>query len=232
MTPSERYTRQIMLPEIGISGQQALERASVLIVGVGGLGSPIALYLCSAGIGRIGLVDGDTVSESNLQRQILYTEEETGQSKVERAARTLAQRNSACRIDTYPYFLNEENAEATIKPYDIVVDGCDNYATRYLIDDWCHRLKKPYVYGSIEGFRGQVSVFNGDRGKRYAQLFPDRTVLSSRRAAAGVIGPTPGVIGSIEAAEVVKLITGCGEPLYNRLFTLDLLNMESYTLDI
>ena len=140
MTPSERYTRQIMLPEIGISGQQALERASVLIVGVGGLGSPIALYLCSAGIGRIGLVDGDTVSESNLQRQILYTEEETGQSKVERAARTLAQRNSACRIDTYPYFLNEENAEATIKPYDIVVDGCDNYATRYLIDDWCHRL--------------------------------------------------------------------------------------------
>lgn len=233
MSHTERYARQVMLPEIGISGQQALAQASVLIVGAGGLGSPIALYLCTAGIGRIGLVDGDTVSESNLQRQVLYTEKETGKSKVECARAALSERNGACRIDTYPHFLTEENAADIITPYDIIVDGCDNYATRYLIDDWCHRLQKPYVYGSIEGFRGQVSVFDGDRGKRYAQLFPDRATLSSRHAVpAGVIGPTPGTIGSIEAAEVIKLITGCGEPLYNKLFTIDLLTMESYTLDI
>ena len=158
MQYTERYARQIMLPEIGLSGQQALARASVLIVGAGGLGSPISLYLCTAGIGRIGLIDGDTVSESNL---------------------------------------------------------------------------KPYVYGSIEGFKGQVSIFNGKKGKRYADLFPDRSTLTARpKASAGVIGPTPGVIGNIEAAEVIKLITGCGTPLYNRLFTIDLLTLESFTLDI
>ena len=214
MQYTERYARQIMLPEIGLSGQQALARASVLIVGAGGLGSPISLYLCTAGIGRIGLIDGDTVSESNLQRQILYTENETGRNKVECAKQTLSSRNESCRID-------------------IIVDGCDNYATRYLIDDWCSRLQKPYVYGSIEGFKGQVSIFNGKKGKRYADLFPDRSTLTARpKASAGVIGPTPGVIGNIEAAEVIKLITGCGTPLYNRLFTIDLLTLESFTLDI
>ena len=161
MQYTERYARQIMLPEIGLSGQQALARASVLIVGAGGLGSPISLYLCTAGIGRIGLIDGDTVSESNLQRQILYTENETGRNKVECAKQTLSSRNESCRIDIYPHFLTEENAREIIEPYDIIVDGCDNYATRYLIDDWCSRLQKPYVYGSIEGFKGQVSIFNG-----------------------------------------------------------------------
>ena len=217
MQYTERYARQIMLPEIGLSGQQALARASVLIVGAGGLGSPISLYLCTAGIGRIGLIDGDTVSESNLQR----------------AKQTLSSRNESCRIDIYPHFLTEENAREIIEPYDIIVDGCDNYATRYLIDDWCSRLQKPYVYGSIEGFKGQVSIFNGKKGKRYVDLFPDRSTLTARpKASAGVIGPTPGVIGNIEAAEVIKLITGCGTPLYNRLFTIDLLTLESFTLDI
>ena len=148
----ERYARQIMLPEIGFPGQLALAQASVLIVGAGGLGSPISLYLCTAGIGRIGLIDGDTVSESNLQRQILYTENETGQNKVECAKQTLSSRNESCRIDIYPHYLTEENAREIIEPYDIIVDGCDNYATRYLIDDWCCQLQKPYVYGSIEGF--------------------------------------------------------------------------------
>ena len=170
MQYTERYARQIMLPEIGLSGQQALARASVLIVGAGGLGSPISLYLCTAGIGRIGLIDGDTVSESNLQRQILYTENETGRNKVECAKQTLSSRNESCRIDIYPHFLTEENAREIIEPYDIIVDGCDNYATRYLIDDWCSRLQKPYVYGSIEGFKGQVSIFNGKKGKRYVDL--------------------------------------------------------------
>ena len=141
MQYTERYARQIMLPEIGLSGQQALARASVLIVGAGGLGSPISLYLCTAGIGRIGLIDGDTVSESNLQRQILYTENETGRNKVECAKQTLSSRNESCRIDIYPHFLTEENAREIIEPYDIIVDGCDNYATRYLIDDWCSRLQ-------------------------------------------------------------------------------------------
>ena len=211
MQYTERYARQIMLPEIGLSGQQALARASVLIVGAGGLGSPISLYLCTAGIGRIGLIDGDTVSESNLQRQILYTENETGRNKVECAKQTLSSRNESCRIDIYPHFLTEENAREIIEPYDIIVDGCD----------------------SIEGFKGQVSIFNGKKGKRYADLFPDRSTLTARpKASAGVIGPTPGVIGNIEAAEVIKLITGCGTPLYNRLFTIDLLTLESFTLDI
>lgn len=233
MQYTERYARQIMLPEIGLSGQQALARASVLIVGAGGLGSPISLYLCTAGIGRIGLIDGDTVSESNLQRQILYTENETGRNKVECAKQTLSSRNESCRIDIYPHFLTEENAREIIEPYDIIVDGCDNYATRYLIDDWCSRLQKPYVYGSIEGFKGQVSIFNGKKGKRYADLFPDRSTLTARpKASDGAIGPTPGVIGNIEAAKVIKLITGCGTPLYNRLFTIDLLTLESFTLDI
>ena len=222
-----------MLPELGLKGQEALARASVLVVGAGGLGSPISLYLCSAGIGRLGLIDGDIVSESNLQRQVLYTEAEVGQPKTACAARSLSAHNSRCVIETYACFLTEENAEEIISRYDIVVDGCDNFAARYLIDDCCARMGKPYVYGSIMGLRGQASVFNGGRARRYQDLYVDRAALSARpKAAAGVIGPTPAVVGSIEAAEVIKIVTGCGEPLYNRLFTIDLATMTSDTLDL
>ena len=229
----ERYARQIMLPEVGIDGQKALSEASVLVVGVGGLGSPLSLYLCAAGVGRLGLIDADVVSESNLQRQVLYTEAEVGQPKVECAARTLARHNSNCVIDTYPCFLTRENAEEIISRYDIVADGCDNFATRYLIDDLCARLGKPYVYGSIMGLRGQVSVFNGGRARRYQDLYSDRIKLEARpKAAAGVMGPTPAVVGSMEAAEAIKIITGCGTPLYNRLYSIDLATMESTLLDL
>ncbi|MCD7710252.1 MAG: HesA/MoeB/ThiF family protein [Porphyromonadaceae bacterium] len=233
MEYTERYARQIMLPEVGLAGQKRLSQGSALLVGAGGLGSPIALYLCSAGIGRLGIIDGDRVSENNLQRQILYTEEEVGLPKVDCAKRSLAKHNSACTIETYPCFLTEENGEEIIGKYDIVVDGCDNYATRYLIDEECYRLHKPYVYGSINGFCGQVSVFDGEKGKRYARLYPDRSYLLSRpKEPIGLIAPIAAVIGSIEAAEVIKLLTGCGEPLYNKLFTLDLKTMESVTLDL
>lgn len=229
----ERYARQIMLPDFGIEGQTALKNASVLIVGVGGLGSPIALYLCSAGVGRLGLIDADVVSESNLQRQVLYTETEVGLNKVECARRTLLQHNSDCQIDCYPTFLTRDNADEIIARYDIVVDGCDNFATRYLIDDCCARQGKTYVYGSICELQGQVSVFDSRKGIRYNDLYSDRETLEARpRAAAGVIGPTPAIIGSIEATEVIKLITGIGEPLYHKVFTINLATMESYTLDL
>ncbi len=229
----ERYARQIMLPNFGEKGQKSLSKASVLIVGIGGLGSSIALYLCCAGVGHIGLIDADTVSMSNLQRQILYNEEEIGLPKVECAYRTLQRHNSDCHIDCYPYFLTQENAESIISQYDIIVDGCDNYITRYIIDDCCARMNKPFVHGCITAYSGQVSVLNGGKGKRYNDLYSDRDHLETQpRITTGVIGTTPAIIGSIEATEVIKLITGIGTPLYNKLFILDLLSMESYTLDM
>ena len=228
-----RYSRQIMLPEFGESGQAKLSKSSALIVGVGGLGSTLATLLCAAGIGRLVLADGDRVSLSNLQRQILYRTDQIGLYKSACAEETLRRLNPEVVIESHCRFMDETNACKIAEGCQIVLDGCDNPQARYLMNDLCVGFGIPYVYGSIEGFRGQVSVFDGDKGKRYAQLFPDRATLSSRHAVpAGVIGPTPGVIGSIEAAEVIKLITGCGEPLYNRLFTIDLLTMESYTLDI
>ena len=151
MNLSERYSRQIMLEPIGEAGQKKLSQASVLLVGVGGLGSPIALYLTGAGVGRLGLIDGDVVSESNLQRQVLYTEEEIGRPKAECARRRLQALSSTIEIDVYPYFLTRDNALSIIQNYDIVVDGCDNFATRYLIDDCCRETGKPYVYGTIGG---------------------------------------------------------------------------------
>ncbi len=171
---NERYIRQTMIPEIGEAGQEKLKNAKVLIVGIGGLGSPISLYLTAAGVGQIGLIDDDIVSKSNLQRQILYTEAEIGQSKVECACRRLSALNSSTRFETYPNRFTPDNANRLVSAYDIDrVDGlADNAATRYLIDDVCSRFKKPYVYGSISEFRGQVSVFNYRGGSRYSDLYP------------------------------------------------------------
>ncbi len=216
----ERYIRQTMIPEVGEAGQNRLRHARVLIVGVGGLGSPIALYLTAAGVGQMGLVDDDVVSVSNLQRQVLYTESEVGLSKVECARRRLSALNSATRFDLYPTRLTAENAEEIISHYDLVMDGCDNAETRYLIDEVCARLGKPYVYGSIAEWQGQVSVFNYRGSTRYADLYPPPEIIPSTREV-GVMGFIPGIIGSIEASEAVKIITGCGEILSNKLYLLD-----------
>ncbi|MFI3269005.1 MAG: HesA/MoeB/ThiF family protein [Rikenellaceae bacterium] len=230
---SERYSRHTMLPEIGEAGQERLHRSSVLLVGVGGLGSPIALYLAAAGVGRIGLVDCDTVSESNLQRQVLYRESEVGELKVECARRRLLDLNSQIVVDTHAVRFAEDNARELVSEYDIVVDGCDNFTTRYLIDECCAELGRPYVYGSIGAFRGQVSLFNYEGGCRYRDLYPDRQLLESQPLAiSGVMGVVPGVVGCVQAAEVVKVITGCGTTLRNRLYTVDLLTMESLILDL
>ena len=211
---NERYIRQIMIPEIGEAGQEKLKNAKVLIVGIGGLGSPISLYLTAAGVGQIGLIDDDIVSKSNLQRQILYTEAEIGQSKVECACRRLSALNSSTRFETYPNRFTPDNA-----------------ATRYLIDDVCSRFKKPYVYGSISEFRGQVSVFNYRGGSRYSDLYPRPEVIPPARPG-GVIGTIPGIIGCMEAAEVIKIITGYGEVLSGKLFLLDTQTLQHEIIEI
>lgn len=228
---NERYIRQIMIPEIGEAGQEKLKNAKVLIVGIGGLGSPISLYLTAAGVGQIGLIDDDIVSKSNLQRQILYTEAEIGQSKVECACRRLSALNSSTRFETYPNRFTPDNANRLVSAYDIIVDGCDNAATRYLIDDVCSRFKKPYVYGAISEFRGQVSVFNYRGGSRYSDLYPRPEVIPPARPG-GVIGTIPGIIGCMEAAEVIKIITGYGEVLSGKLFLLDTQTLQHEIIEI
>lgn len=231
---NERYDRQDMLPEIGSEGQEKLRRAKVLIVGAGGLGSPISLYLTGAGVGTLGLMDEDTVSVSNLHRQVLYAENETGMLKTERAAERLRALNAEVEIRTYPCRLTAENAAEIIAEYDIVVDACDNFATRYLISDTCMALHKPYVYGAIQGFCGQVSVFCcGKHPKTYRDLYTDEeATLRMPPPFKGVVGMTPAVVGSVEAHEVLKLVCGYGEPLCGRLWTIDLRDMQSYILDL
>lgn len=224
-----RYSRQTALPEIGKEGQQRLSQASVFVVGAGGLGAPILLYLVAMGVGRIGFVDDDRVGESNLQRQILYTTEEIGQPKVNRAYNRLATLNPDVRLEPYETRLTAENVSEILKDYDIIVDACDNYATRLLVDEVSQRMHKPYVYGAVEGFQGQVSVFNHNESGSYRDYLGcvDRSVDEGR--VINVPGALPGVIGSIQAMEVLKLIVGCGEPLSGKLLTIDLLQND-YTI--
>lgn len=227
----ERYNRQIILPELGKEGQQRLQRAKVLIVGVGGLGSPIALYLTGAGVGTIGLVDDDIVSISNLQRQVLYSESEVGLSKAIQAKKRLEALNSDVQINAYPTRLTKDNAANIIHPYDIIVDGCDNFATRYLINDTCVQQGKVYVYGAIRAFDGQVSVFNYQGGPDYRHFFPDEAeMLSMPHPPKGVLGVTPGMVGCAEAAEVLKIIGGYGEVLSGKLWMIDLKTMETHLI--
>lgn len=224
-----RYDRQIILPEIGKEGQEKLNKAKVLIVGVGGLGSPIALYLAGAGVGCIGLVDDDEVSITNLQRQVLYSEKELGRPKAVCAAERLSALNSDIEIHSYSIRLTKENAYDIIGDYDIVVDGCDNFVTRYLINDCCIEQGKPYIYGAICGFEGQVSVFNyrNDR-KSYRDLYPDEEEMRLMPPPPkGVMGITPAVVGSIEAAEVLKVICGFGDVLAGELWTIDLRTLQT-----
>lgn len=228
---TNRYERQTTLPEIGTGGQQKLHEARVLVVGVGGLGSPIALYLAAAGIGTLGLVDDDVVSLSNLQRQVLYTEAEIGRPKVTCAAQRLQALNSALTVHTHAHRLTPDNADALVADYDIVVDGCDNFATRYLMNDTCLRLGKPYVYGAIQEFEGQVSVFGyGSSPRSYRELYPCEAEMRSLKPVLPVAGVTPAVTGSIQANEVLKIAAGYGEVLSGKLWTIDLRNLQTCLL--
>lgn len=230
----ERYTRHLSLPGIGEEGQKKLKQASVLIVGAGGLGSPIALYLAGAGVGRIGVVDNDVVDSSNLQRQVIHAEDWIGRPKVESAAARLRSYNGFIRVDPIFADCNPETVEKIAELYEILVDGTDNQATRYTINDYCVKAKKPYVYGSIYQFEGQASVFDAGIGPCYRCLYPEPapagTQLPAR--AAGVFGVLPGTIGTIEATEVLKLILGVGSPLIGRLLLYDLRNMSFRTIGI
>jgi sulfur-carrier protein adenylyltransferase/sulfurtransferase len=230
MNSSPRYNRQTILPEIGVEGQEKLKKARVLVIGAGGLGCPILQYLNAVGVGTLGIIDGDTVSVSNLQRQILFTEDEIGMLKVDAAKRRLHSQNSKTNIETYPYSLDKQNALEIIKKYDVVVDGCDNFASRYLVNDACVILKKKWVFGSILKFEGQVSVFDGEIGPTYRCLFPDIPTDSPDCNTIGVIGTLPGVIGTVQANEVVKLIVGFGELLTGKLWVLDILKMSQRIL--
>lgn len=226
-----RYDRQIMLPEIGEEGQFKLKQSKVLIVGVGGLGSPIALYLAGAGVGTIGLVDDDTVSITNLQRQVLYSESELGMSKAECALKRLSALNGEIEIHAYPTRLTDKNAEELISQYDIIVDGCDNFQTRYLINDSCRKLGKVYVFGAIGEFEGQVSVFHYRGNADYRTLYPNEEELLNMPAPPkGVLGVTPAIVGSVEANEVIKVICGFGEVLSDKLWTIDLRTMQTNTI--
>lgn len=222
----ERYARQIMLDEVGEAGQHRLADAKVLIVGLGGLGCPVGLYLTGAGVGQIGLCDHDVVSLSNLQRQTLYSEAMIGEAKVSAAYRRLSSLSSGTRFELFDRGLTLDNAADIIARYELVVDCCDNHATRYLIDDVCRRLAKPWIYASIGAFDGCVSTFlPGKPG--YGDLFADRKELEAMPpSSGGVIGAVPGIIGSIEAAEAIKYICGFGELLSKHLLVANIKSMK------
>ncbi len=224
----KRYGRHLIIPEVGLAGQKKLKAARVLIVGVGGLGSPISLYLAAAGVGHIGLVDFDVVDESNLQRQIIYTSKDVKRPKLEVAKERLTAMNPYIEVETYEVKLTSENALEIMKDYDVIVDGTDNFPTRYLVNDACVLLGKPNVYGSIFRFDGQVSVFDARRGPCYRCLYPEPPPpgLVPSCAEGGVLGVLPGVVGALQSMEVIKLILGIGEPLLGRLLLFDALRMS------
>jgi adenylyltransferase/sulfurtransferase len=229
-----RYSRHLLIPDVGLEGQQKLKAASVLIIGTGGLGSPVALYLAAAGVGRIGLVDYDIVGFSNLQRQIIHGESRLGNLKVESARDRLLDLNSEIQVDIYNEFITSENAFEIADPYDLIIDGTDNFPTRYLVNDLCVLTGKPNVYGSIFRFDGQASVFFAEQGPCYRCLFPEPPPpgLVPSCAEGGVFGVLPGTIGSIQAAEALKLILGIGEPLIGRLLLFDALDMSFQTVKL
>ena len=223
-----RYGRHLIMPEVGLEGQKKLKAASVLLIGAGGLGSPAALYLAAGGIGRIGIVDFDVVDASNLQRQVLHSTADVGKRKLDSARDRLAALNPEVRIDTYETTLTSENALDIAKEYDIVLDGTDNFPTRYLVNDACVLLKKPNVYGSIFRFEGQASVFSVKDGPCYRCLYaePPPPGLVPSCAEGGVLGVLPGIIGAIQATEAIKIILGIGNPLIGRLLLFDALKMQ------
>lgn len=229
METLKRYSRQVILPEIGIIGQQKLADASVLVIGAGGLGCPLLLYLTGAGVGKIGMVDDDLVEESNLHRQVLYHTGDIGNQKATTAAKKLQLFNPQVNLLPYPFRLTSENAATLIAPYDIIMDGSDNFATRYLVNDACVTLNKPLIFGSIFRFEGQVAVFNHEGGPDYRSLYPEppNSAEVPDCGTSGVIGTLPGIIGSYMANEAIKLICGFGETLSGKLLTFDALTSQS-----
>jgi len=230
LSPEElqRYARHLVMPEVGLDGQKKLKAARVLCVGAGGLGSPVTLYLGAAGVGTLGLVDFDVVDPSNLQRQILHTTRDVGRPKLASAAEQLRARNPFLQLRTFETRLTRDNALDILRDFDLVVDGTDNFATRYLVNDACVLLGKPNVYGSIFRFEGQASVFSVPGGPCYRCLYPEPPPpgLVPSCAEGGVLGILPGLVGVIQAAEAIKLILGRGEPLVGRLLLVDALSMR------
>ncbi len=223
-----RYSRHLLIPEVGLDGQRKLKSASILVIGTGGLGSPVALYLAAAGIGRIGLVDFDTVDSSNLQRQVIHGTAALGTLKVESARRRMLDLNPTIQVDVYNEPFTSANARQIAEPYDLIIDGTDNFPTRYLSNDLCVLTGKPNVYGSIFRFDGQVSVFDAKRGPCYRCLFPEPPPpgLVPSCAEGGVLGVLPGTIGTLQATEAIKLILGIGDTLIGRLLLYNALDMS------
>ena len=232
MVDMERHARHLVLPNVGLEGQEKLASARVLVIGAGGLGSPVLLYLAAAGIGTIGIVDDDVVDISNLQRQIIHRTEDVGSKKVDSARARLLALDPNIEVEVYPNRLNPENALSVLKGWDVVVDGTDNIPTRYLIDDACHLLSIPWVYGSIHRFEGQVSVFSTEQSRCYRDLFPEAPPAGALQncADAGVFGVLPGVVGSIQATEVIKRILGLETNLVGSLLLYDALEMSTRML--
>ena len=234
-----RYSRQILLSELGQEGQQKLKDGRVLVIGAGGLGSPALYYMAAAGVGRIGIVDFDMVDESNLQRQILFTSEDVGKPKSETARQRLEKLNPLIKIETHNCILNSNNAKSIISNYDVVIDGSDNLPTRYLVNDACVLLKKTLIYGAIFQFEGQVSVFNellkdGSRGPNYRDLFPTPPPpeMVPSCSVGGVLGVLPGIIGSMQANEAIKILAGIGTSLSGRLLLFDSLDFTTRFLNL
>jgi len=223
-----RYGRHLIMPEVGLDGQKKLKAASVLMIGAGGLGSPLGLYLGAAGVGRIGIVDFDVVEYSNLQRQIVHSTSDVGRSKLDSARERIQNINPHVHVETFETRLTSENAMEILKDYDVIVDGTDNFPTRYLVNDACVLLKKPNVYGSIFRFEGQASVFYAKEGPCYRCLYsePPPPGLVPSCAEGGVLGVLPGIVGTIQAAETIKLILGAGDSLIGRLLLFDALKMQ------
>jgi sulfur-carrier protein adenylyltransferase/sulfurtransferase len=223
-----RYSRHLIMPEVGVDGQRKLKAASILCIGAGGLGSPVAMYLAAAGVGRLGIVDFDVVDFSNLQRQILHGTPDVGRPKLASAKDRLQALNPNVQVDTYETALSSENALKLFEPYDVIVDGTDNFPTRYLVNDACVLLGKPNAYGSIFRFEGQASVFGAKDGPCYRCLYPEPPPpgLVPSCAEGGVLGVLPGIIGVIQATEAIKLVLGVGEPLIGRFLIFDALKMK------
>lgn len=230
----KRYARHVIMPEVGIEGQKKLKAASVLLIGTGGLGSPTALYLAAAGIGRIGLVDYDVVDQSNLQRQVIHGIETVGDLKVDSAAKRMKDLNPDLEVERYNVPLTSENALELFASYDVIVDGTDNFPTRYLVNDACVKLGKPNVYGSIFRFEGQLSVFYAEEGPCYRCMFPEPPPpgLVPNCAEGGVLGILPGTIGTMQATEAIKLILGIGNPMIGRMMLYDALDMDFNTIKV
>ncbi|MGR3275418.1 molybdopterin-synthase adenylyltransferase MoeB [Acaryochloris marina NIES-2412] len=224
----ERFSRHLILPEVGLEGQKRLKAASILCVGTGGLGSPLLLYLAAAGVGRLGIVDADVVDSSNLQRQVIHGTSWVGKPKIESAKHRIHEINPLCQVDLYNTWLSSENALEIAEPYDIVIDGTDNFPTRYLVNDACVLLDKPNVYGSIYRFEGQATVFNYEGGPNYRDLYPEPPPpgLVPSCAEGGVLGILPGIIGIIQATEAIKIILGQGTTLSGRLLLFNSLDMK------